>query len=188
MEIFKTLPTSAENIILTKRKNSKGLTLSARGDGKLCVSMPVRLSYRDAEAFLRKNADRVNRYLDRVEEIKFRHKNLPKRDMPCSERDGIELITARLAQIARETGTTYNKIRVRELKTKWGSYSSSGNVSLNIKISRLPEELMDYVITHELVHTRVRGHGEGFWREMVRVMPEATALNRKLKAYSPEFL
>ena len=72
---------------------------------------------------------------------------------------------------------TYGKLSVRGQRTLWGSYSSSGTLSLNYKLLFLPPELVDYVVLHELAHTRHMDHSRAFWRLLDKMIPGARDLD-----------
>jgi len=75
-----------------------------------------------------------------------------------------EYLPARVQQLAIQFGFTYQKVFIKNLKSKWGSCSSNGNINLNLSLMQLPDNLIDYIILHELAHTREHNHGEGFWK------------------------
>jgi len=78
----------------------------------------------------------------------------------------------------------FNKVSIRNQKTKWGSCSAGNNISLNMNLARLPEELRDYVILHELVHTRIKNHSREFWALLDEFVDgRAKDFSRTLKAY-----
>ena len=64
-----------------------------------------------------------------------------------------------------------------------GKLFSKDNINLNANLLHLPSELMDYVLLHELVHTRVKNHSKDFWDELETVVPNARQIDRKLKDY-----
>jgi predicted metal-dependent hydrolase len=72
---------------------------------------------------------------------------------------------------------------MRNQRTRWGSCSNKNNINLNMKLIRLPDEMIDYVLLHELVHTRIKNHTKDFWRELDRFVGDAKAKNKRLKAY-----
>lgn len=72
----------------------------------------------------------------------------------------------RLQQISNETGLDWKRLSIRGQKTRWGSCSATGNISLNYKMLFLPENLVDHVLLHELVHTREMNHSQRFWTLM----------------------
>ena len=68
----------------------------------------------------------------------------------------------RLQELAAAHGFTYNKVFIKNNVSNWGSCSTKGNINLNMQLMRLPEELRDYVILHELCHLRQLNHGAEF--------------------------
>ena len=94
----------------------------------------------------------------------------------------------RLAALAAKHGFTYNRCAMRNVHTRWGSCSNHGNINLSIYLMMLPDELMDYVILHELCHTVEMNHSNRFWALMDKVTAPARAkvLRAKLKGHSTE--
>ncbi|MES0370883.1 MAG: SprT family zinc-dependent metalloprotease [Mariprofundaceae bacterium] len=68
-----------------------------------------------------------------------------------------------LAELAEQHGFSYRKVVIRLQKSRWGSCSKSGDISLNAKLLFLPQELMRYVLLHELAHLKQMNHSEKFW-------------------------
>jgi predicted metal-dependent hydrolase len=91
----------------------------------------------------------------------------------------------RLKTLADQHGFCYIKLRYSSAGTRWGSCSSEGTISLNIWLMQLPFELIDYVILHELTHTRHMNHSDGFWAELVLFVPNYRELRRQLKHHHP---
>lgn len=91
----------------------------------------------------------------------------------------------RLAFLAEKYGFSYQKVRFSHASGRWGSCSSAGTISLNIALMDLPFELIDYVIIHELSHTKHMNHSDAFWREVERCAPSYKQARRALKEHSP---
>ncbi|MCD4791615.1 MAG: M48 family metallopeptidase [Bacteroidales bacterium] len=91
----------------------------------------------------------------------------------------------RTSILAKNHGFKFNKIRVRNAKTRWGSCSGLNNISLNIQLMRLPDYLIDYVILHELCHTVEKNHGKNFWFLLDKISGNAKGLDKELKGFSP---
>lgn len=91
----------------------------------------------------------------------------------------------RVEHIARTYGFSYENLRFSHAKSRWGSCNSDGTISLNIALMKLPFELIDYVIIHELAHTRYLNHSSEFW-ELVHGCDNDYKTHRKaLKNHSP---
>ena len=75
-----------------------------------------------------------------------------------------EILSPMLQQVADEFGFRYQKISIRSQKTRWGSCSSAGAISLNDQLVFLPAETVRYLLIHELCHTRQMNHSPAFWR------------------------
>lgn len=96
-----------------------------------------------------------------------------------------KLLPQRLAALAQTHGFEYADVRVKRLKGRWGSCDQHRNIVLNLYLMQLPWELIDYVLLHELTHTKVLRHGPDFWRDMEAVMPRAQKLRRQMRDYQP---
>ena len=78
-------------------------------------------------------------------------------------------------------GVTYGKVTLREQKTRWGSCSSNGNLNFNWKLALMPDEILYYVIVHELAHRIEMNHSERFWKIVEEVLPDYRERRKWLK-------
>ena len=82
----------------------------------------------------------------------------------------------------------YNKVTISKARSRWGSCSSKRDISLSFYLMLLPAHLMDYVILHELAHTREINHGPEFWELLNQLTDgKALALRKELRMHRPVF-
>ena len=91
----------------------------------------------------------------------------------------------RIDFLAEKYGFNFEKLRFSHTGTRWGSCSSSGTISLNIALMNLPHHLIDYVIIHELCHTRQMNHSSKFWQEVEKYCPDYKKYVQEIKQFSP---
>lgn len=94
-------------------------------------------------------------------------------------------LVRRVNELAAMHSFTVRNIRIKNLKSRWGSCSSNNNINLNLHLMSLPDHLIDYVILHELVHTRIRNHSRDFWMELDKYMTGSKQLAKEMRNYSP---
>ena len=97
-----------------------------------------------------------------------------------------------LAELAKEYGFSFASMRVRFQKSRWGSCSSRGCISLNACLVFLPEALVRYMLLHELCHTRQMNHSKAFWQLVLTHDPDARAHDRAMREeawrYVPDWI
>jgi predicted metal-dependent hydrolase len=90
-----------------------------------------------------------------------------------------------LYALAKEYNYNFKEVRCKRLKTRWGSCSNLGIINLNIWLMQLPQELIDYVLIHELAHLNHPHHQLEFWQEVAQILPNYKLLRAELKKHQP---
>lgn len=91
------------------------------------------------------------------------------------------LLGTMLAALAEEYGFSYAAMSIRFQKSRWGSCSGRGNISLNAALLFLPERLTRYILLHELCHTREMNHSAAFWKLLFAADPDALAKDKAMR-------
>ncbi len=91
------------------------------------------------------------------------------------------LLKNRLRHISEKVGLSYKDVNLKFMKSKWGSCRSDSTITLNYRLLDLPYELIDYVIVHELAHTKHMNHSTEFWNLVAKFTPEHKAIRKSLK-------
>ena len=143
------------------------------------VAIPKRQSFKNAQKFVESKLAWIKTNKQNMDLQLKRKEELPEIDRKIARK----ILCRRIGELAQLHNFTYNRISIRKQKTRWGSCSSKNNINLNMNLLHLPSELMDYILLHELVHTRVKNHSKDFWNELETVVPNARQVDRKLKNY-----
>lgn len=95
-----------------------------------------------------------------------------------------QYLPQRVKMYAERFGFKYKHLSFRNNISNWGSCSYENNISLNIKLMKLPDEIIDYVILHELCHTVEKNHSADFWKLVRKVCPDCDLLRSRLRKYN----
>lgn len=123
--------------------------------------------------------------------IRFGAEALPVPDVTADLRPAIQQRLYRLAarelpprvlELAARHGIPVNRVSVRNQRSRWGSCSHRGTISLNWRLIQTPALVRDYIILHELAHRRQMNHSQRFWQEVERLCPDYQVAERWVKA------
>lgn len=171
-------------VLLERSGRARRIGITVRPFHGIRVAVPRGISWGRAERFALDKIDWIRRQLAYAQEREKEALQLAE-ERPLPDRtEAKRLLTARLAELAQRHGYTYRRVRIANQKSRWGSCSGRNTISLNVQLLRLPTELHDYVILHELVHTRIKNHGAAFWRELDRHVDDSAVLRKQLRGYT----
>jgi predicted metal-dependent hydrolase len=91
-----------------------------------------------------------------------------------------EKLKPRIKKWSKATGLYFNNFKIRKLEKRWGSCTPSNDVIINIDAVKLPYSLIDYLLVHELVHTKIKSHSKEFWAELSKHIPNWKELDDKM--------
>ena len=174
--------------ILVIRSARKSLGLEVRDAHTVLARIPARVSDRELKAFVESHRKWI---LEKTAVMAEREENRKSTPAPPPEllsktdRMKIQLkIGKRVRHYCEVMGVTVGYVTVKNQKTRWGSCSAKGNVNFNYQLAFLPEELLDYVVIHELAHRRHMDHSRAFWAEVEKYCPDYLERREQLKEYS----
>lgn len=136
---------------------------------------------------LRRSGNQLLLTLQEGEESADQHivEEVRKEFLAILRREAKHHLPRRLQYLANAYGFTYSSLRFTHASSRWGSCNSKKAISLNIGLMKLPFELIDYVLIHELSHTKHLNHSPRFWEEVSRADPEYKQHRKQLKLHSP---
>lgn len=167
---------------IKKSSRAKNLSLAVYPGGKIVVTQPRFVSDRQVVKFLNAKSAWL------ADKQKSLQKNSPSLEIPAGgytrhkARARLK-ITQAVEKINDFYGFKYQRIAIRDTKTRWGSCSAQKNLNFSFKLYFLPEELLEYVVAHELCHLREMNHSRDFWQLVSQTVPDYLEKRRILKKY-----
>jgi predicted metal-dependent hydrolase len=171
-------------IRLKRSRRARNMNLTVKPFSGVGVTIPRGVSLKQVEQFVVSKTDWIAKHLAEARQLEKRRLHA---DSVIEETDAGEarkFLVQKLKTLAEQHGFKVGKVSVRKQKTRWGSCSVNNNISLNINLIHLPQQLATYVILHELLHTRIKNHGRQFWRELDELVGDARSLRSQLNEYS----
>lgn len=170
-------------VLFSQSTRARHLSITIKPGPAIKVTIPKGTSLSKARKFLQSKTPWVKKHLKKLKNLQqgYHQQKLP----PIDRTKAKTVLTRRLNLLAKKYKFSYNKLFIRNQKTRWGSCSSKNNINLNMNLVRLPQELQDYVILHELVHTKHKNHSKEFWKEVDRLAGDGKRFKRKMRRYRP---
>ena len=170
-------------ILFERSKRAKHINISVKPFKGIRVAVPLGVSFYEAKQVVKTKRTWIQKHLDKMKAVEKEHENFSKNSIQIDRTEARRKLVGRLNELCEQYGFSYNKVFLRNQKTRWGSCSTKNNISLNMKLIRLPNEMIDYVLLHELVHTRIKNHTNEFWAELNRLVGDAKAKDKELNKY-----
>jgi len=171
-------------VVFSQSKRAKRMSISIRPFKPVRVAFPQKISLKKAQKYLLKNLSWAKKNLDYIRKIEKEHETTVNDKPKLPKTKAKTILRNRLKELANIHGFKYNKVFIRNQKTRWGSCSNLNNINLNINLVSLTQELMDYVILHELVHTQIKNHSKKYWDRLDKyVGGRAKDFDKKLKKH-----
>ncbi len=156
-------------IVRSKRRKTSEIQVNANG---VTIRVPFEKQNQDILKILNSKKQWIlSKYAEFQTEIHFK------------VRLGESYVMKRITELSSHIGVNPTKILVKPLKSRWGSATSRGTITINSRLFKAPDHVMDYVIVHELCHLRIHGHPPAFWNLVKMYMPDYTKSVAWLKKY-----
>ena len=162
-----------------RSQRARRINISIKPPSTIRVSLPRGVSLERATEFVLSKKAWIDRTMVKVKRLA----DSMSHNRPIVAEQAVDYLTNRINELSNLHGLPFNRLSIKSQKTLWGSCTSRNNINLNINLINLPKELIDYVIVHELVHTKVKSHGPRFWSMLGGIVDNARELDKKLKGY-----
>ena len=167
---------------IRKSKRAKRVRLAVYCDGSVVVTSPFGIQQSVVDKFV---ADKKQWIMDKINFFKsvdskairtFSHNDYLK-----YKDKALELVKGRFEFYNKIYHFSFNKIYIKNQKTRWGSCSKKSNLNLNYKILFLPKDLQDYIIVHEICHLKEFNHSHKFWSLVGQALPNYLEIKKELR-------
>ena len=165
-------------IILRSNKRARRFTFRCTEEG-LCCTVPARLRQSDLLRAIEELRPRLKAMMLRFKERQADRYRLTPQEVEFLRKQAKEQLPARLQVLASARGLSFQKVSIHKSRTRWGSCSSKGIISLSLYLMLLPPHLQDYVMQHELTHLLEMNHSSRFWNLLDEVTDGKALAYRK---------
>lgn len=171
------------NYELKESKRAFRVRLSVFYGGKVAVTMPMGFSIEKMERFILEKAEWI---LEKINVMKKKDfdpvfHNFSKREYKKFKNQALALAEKKVEEFNKFYGFRYNKISMRNSRSRWGSCSEKKNLNFNYKIIFLPQDLLNYIIVHELCHLGEMNHSKSFWNLVEKTIPDYREMRKKMR-------
>lgn len=162
------------------RSSRRTIAIQICTDGGVLVRCPRRMDAEAIQAFVQSRSGWIEKHL-------VKQAALPKlpaftdAELRDLAQKALRIIPERVACFAPLIGVSYGRISIRNQRSRWGSCSGKGNLNFNCLLMLAPDEVVDYVVVHELCHRKEMNHSKRFWAEVERILPDYKVRKKWLK-------
>ena len=168
--------------LIKRSRRARNLRITVHRDMRVVVTMPFFFSANKAEKFVAEKVDWIKKNLERISKNQKNIIPIPHRGGYRKYKEQARLfICQKIDEINNHYGYKYNRVSIRNQKTRWGSCSKKENLNFNYKILFLPIPLAKYIITHELCHLKEMNHSKRFWDLVAKTVPDCKKLRKQLR-------
>lgn len=173
------------------KSNRKTISIQIKRDGTVLVRAPLFMKDREILAFVKQKEQWIREHVKKAEERKENTAHVEKltaNEVQQLANQALQVIPKKVRFYAERMKVSYGRITIRNQKTRWGSCSGKGNLNFNCLLMLAPDEVIDYVVVHELCHLIEMNHSKAFWNQVERIMPDYQVHRKWLKDHGSEIM
>ena len=173
------------------RSNRKSISIEIRQDATILVRVPYHVKNAEINRFIKEKEDWIVKHLKKAEDRQRKMRDIQKLSVEEIQKLtdlALKIIPVKVKYFAGVMNVSYGRITIRNQKTRWGSCSAKKNLNFNCLLMLAPDEVVDYVVVHELCHLIEMNHSKKFWAQVEQVMPDYKKQKQWLKDHGNEII
>ena len=181
MEVWRMGENKKYTIIKSFRKS---YSITVERDGTVTIRAPFFMSERRIREIIEERKEWIEKAQNKLASRAERLNSLTpitKDEIDSLKAAAKPIIEEKVRHFADKIGVEYGKITIRNQRTRYGSCNAKGNLNFNCLIMLMPNEIIDYVIVHELCHIKEMNHSRRFWNEVESILPDYKERRKWLK-------
>lgn len=175
------------------RSKRRTISIEITPEAEVIVRAPYYASVSEINKLIGEKSDWIHKHLQKMSDRQKKKAEAPSQELTAQD---IKLLATRAKRIIPQRvryyadimGVTYGRITIRMQKSRWGSCSSKGNLNFNCLLMRTPDEIIDYVVVHELCHLKEMNHSPRFWAEVEKIFPDYKERRKWLKDHGNDIM
>ena len=175
------------------RSKRRTISIEITPEAEVIVRAPYYASVSEINKLIGEKSDWIHKHLQKMSDRQKNKAEAPSQELTAQD---IKLLITRAKRIIPQRvryyadimGVTYGRITIRMQKSRWGSCSSKGNLNFNCLLMRTPDEIIDYVVVHELCHLKEMNHSPRFWAEVEKIFPDYKERRKWLKDHGNDIM
>jgi predicted metal-dependent hydrolase len=164
------------------------LSLTIEQDGSITIRAPKGIGKRHIDDFLKQKKKWIIKHVEKAklrnEKSEIFAQKIDKKEIPKYKKMARKRLEERADHFSSTYGLRYKSIRLSSAKTRWGSCGPTNNLNFNWVIIFAPPQIIDYLVVHELAHTRHKNHQKHFWQTVEEMHPEYKENRKWLREHS----
>ena len=165
------------NVSVKVSQRAKYIRISIKNNCEILLVKPIFINLDDAINFLYKKIDWVKKHRKKISKQKLLRLNLSSTKLKIFWNETEQ----RVLFLSHINGLSYKKLIFKTLKSRWGSCSIDNIICINNLVYYLPLHLKEYIILHELVHTKIKNHKKLFWEELEKICQNCKSKRKELQ-------
>ncbi len=161
------------------RSKIKNLYIQIK-EGELIIKSPFFMKENQIHKAIREKSNWIEKHLAKSvkkESEKIDTSNISEKNIEIFK----EKLNVYIKKYSEILNVNPNKVTIKDMKSAWGSCSSNRNISINIRLAVLEDNLLEYVVIHELCHLKYMNHSKQYWKLVENIMPDYKINRKKLK-------